>query len=1162
MSKKFTEYSQLNLSEVNKEVLKKWDENDVFSRSMTEREGCPSFVFYEGPPSANGMPGIHHVMARTIKDTFCRFKTMKGYQVKRKAGWDTHGLPVELGVEKALGITKEDIGKTISVAEYNRHCRTDVMKFTKEWTDLTHKMGYWVDLDNPYITYDNRYIETLWWLLKQLYAKGLLYKGYTIQPYSPAAGTGLSSHELNQPGCYRDVKDLTVVAQFKMKNPKPEMTGWGTPYFVAWTTTPWTLPSNTALCVGPKYTYVAVRTYNAYSGEKMTVVLAEDLLYTHFNKKAEGIALADYKPGDKLIPFEIVGRYKGTDLVGMEYEQLIPWVKPVEAAEDGTWHEASAKAFRVIPGDYVTTEDGTGIVHIAPTFGADDAFVARAAGIPSLFMITKKGETRPMVDLTGKFFLMSELDETFVSTCIDVEKYKEYEGRWVKNAYDPQFTIDGKYDEKAAQAAESLDVYLCMMLKQQGLAFKTEKHVHNYPHCWRTDKPVLYYPLDSWFIRSTACKERMMELNKTINWKPESTGTGRFGKWLENLNDWNLSRSRYWGTPLPVWRSEDGEEKCIGSLEELYAEVEKAVTAGVMECNPYKKAGFVPGVYTKENYDLIDLHRPYVDDIILVSPSGKPMKRETDLIDVWFDSGSMPYAQLHYPFENKELIDSRSYYPADFIAEGVDQTRGWFFTLHAIATMVFDSVAFKNVVSNGLVLDKNGNKMSKRLGNAVDPFGAIEKFGSDPLRWYMITNSSPWDNLKFDTDGVDEVRRKFFGTLYNTYSFFALYANVDGFTYAEPEVPVSERPEIDRWILSLLNSLVKDVDACYTDYEPTKAGRLITDFVNDNLSNWYVRLNRKRFWGSSMSADKLSAYQTLYVCLETVARLMAPIAPFYADRLYMDLTSVTGRDNVVSVHLANFPVADESLIDKELEARMQMAQDVTSMVLALRRKVNIKVRQPLQCIMVPVVDEEQRRHIEAVKDLIMSEVNVKELRFVEGDSGVLVKRVKCDFKKLGPKFGKQMKAVAAAVSGMTQEEIARLEREGSYTFTLDGAEAVVEAADVDIFSEDIPGWLVANEGRLTVALEVTVTDELRREGIARELVNRIQNIRKSSGFEITDKIDIVLSKNPNTDDAVTEYNTYICNQVLGNSLTLADEVADATELSFDDYSLMIKVTKL
>jgi isoleucine--tRNA ligase len=1162
MSKKFTEYSQLNLSEVNKEVLKKWDENDVFSRSMTEREGHPSFVFYEGPPSANGMPGIHHVMARTIKDTFCRFKTMKGFQVKRKAGWDTHGLPVELGVEKALGITKEDIGKTISVAEYNKHCRTDVMKFTKEWTDLTHKMGYWVDLENPYITYDNRYIETLWWLLKQLYGKGLLYKGYTIQPYSPAAGTGLSSHELNQPGCYRDVKDLTVVGQFKMKNPKPEMAEWGTPYFIAWTTTPWTLPSNTALCVGPKIDYVAVQTYNAYNGEKITVVLAKPLLYAHFNKKAEGMALEDYKPGDKLIPFKVVGEYKGTDLVGMEYEQLIPWVKPVETAEDGSWKEASDKAFRVIPGDYVTTEDGTGIVHIAPTFGADDANVARAAGIPSLFMINKKGETRPMVDLTGKFYLMDELDEIFVNECIDVEKYKEYQGRWVKNAYDPQFTVDGKYDEKAAQAAESLDVYICMMLKQSGLAFKMEKHVHNYPHCWRTDKPVLYYPLDSWFIRSTAAKDRMIELNKTINWKPESTGTGRFGKWLENLNDWNLSRSRYWGTPLPIWRSEEGEELCIGSVEELYNEIEKSVAAGFMAENPYKKLGFVPGEYSKENYDKIDLHRPYVDDIVLVSASGKPMKRESDLIDVWFDSGAMPYAQLHYPFENKEIVDNRSYYPADFIAEGVDQTRGWFFTLHAIATMVFDSVAYKNVISNGLVLDKNGNKMSKRLGNAVDPFGAIEKFGSDPLRWYMITNSSPWDNLKFDTDGVDEVRRKFFGTLYNTYSFFALYANVDGFTYAEADVPVAERPEIDRWILSLLNSLIKDVDACYNDYEPTKAGRLITDFVNDNLSNWYVRLNRKRFWGSSMSADKLSAYQTLYTCLETVAKLMAPIAPFYADRLYMDLISVTGRDNVVSVHLANFPVADESLINTELEARMQMAQDVTSMVLALRRKVNIKVRQPLQCIMIPVVDEDQKRHIEAVKDLIMSEVNVKEVRFVEGASGVLVKKVKCDFKKLGPKFGKQMKAVAAAVSEMSQEAIAELEKNGKYTFQLDGGEAVVEATDVEIFSEDIPGWLVANEGKLTVALEVTVTEELKREGIARELVNRIQNIRKSSGFEITDKINIVLSKNPDTDGAVNEYNTYICNQVLANSLTLADEVADGTELNFDDFSLYVKVTKL
>ncbi|WP_307758255.1 isoleucine--tRNA ligase [uncultured Mediterranea sp.] len=1159
---KFAEHSKFNLSEINKEVLKKWDENQVFAKSMTEREGCPSFVFFEGPPSANGMPGIHHVMARTIKDIFCRYKTMKGFQVKRKAGWDTHGLPVELGVEKALGITKEDIGKTISVADYNAACRKDVMKFTKEWEDLTHKMGYWVDMKDPYITYDNRYIDTLWWLLKQLYKKGLLYKGYTIQPYSPAAGTGLSSHELNQPGCYRDVKDLTVVGQFKMKNPKPEMAAWGTPYFIAWTTTPWTLPSNTALCVGPKIDYVAVQTYNGYTGEKMTVVLAKALLYTHFNKKAEDVALEDYKPGDKLIPFKVVGEYKGTDLVGMEYEQLIPWVKPTELDNEGNWQEASAKAFRVIPGDYVTTEDGTGIVHIAPTFGADDANVARAAGIPSLFMINKRGETRPMVDLTGKFYLLDELDEKFVAQCVDTEAYKEYQGRWVKNAYDPQFTVDGKYDEKAAQAAESLDFYICMMMKAANQAFKIEKHVHNYPHCWRTDKPVLYYPLDSWFIRSTACKERMMELNKTINWKPESTGTGRFGKWLENLNDWNLSRSRYWGTPLPIWRTEDGtEEKCIESVEELYNEIEKSVAAGLMTGNPYKEKGFVPGEYTKENYDKIDLHRPYVDDIILVSKDGKPMKRETDLIDVWFDSGSMPYAQIHYPFENKELLDSHQVYPADFIAEGVDQTRGWFFTLHAIATMVFDSVSYKAVISNGLVLDKNGNKMSKRLGNAVDPFSTIEKYGSDPLRWYMITNSSPWDNLKFDVEGVEEVRRKFFGTLYNTYSFFALYANVDGFEYKEADVPMEKRPEIDRWILSLLNTLVKNVDACYNDYEPTKAGRLISDFVNDNLSNWYVRLNRKRFWGGGMTEDKLSAYQTLYTCLETVAKLMAPIAPFYADMLYSDLIAVTGRDQVVSVHLAQFPVCDETLVNTELEARMQVAQDITSMVLALRRKVNIKVRQPLQCIMIPVVDEEQRAHIEAVKTLIMNEVNVKEIKFVDGAAGVLVKKVKCDFKKLGPKFGKQMKAVAAAVAEMSQEAIAELEKNGCYTFNLDGAEAVVEAADVEIFSEDIPGWLVANEGRLTVALEVTVTEELRREGVARELVNRIQNIRKSSGFEITDKINITLSKNTQTDDAVNEYKDYICNQVLATSLTLADEVQDGTELNFDDFSLFVKVEK-
>ena len=1140
MGKKFAEYSQFDLSKVNAEVLKKWDENQVFAKSMTEREGCPSFVFYEGPPSANGMPGIHHVMARSIKDIFCRYKTMKGFLVKRKAGWDTHGLPVELGVEKAMGITKEDIGKTISVADYNAACRKDVMKFTKEWEDLTHKMGYWVDMTDPYITYDNRYIETLWWLLKQLYTKGYLYKGYTIQPYSPAAGTGLSSHELNQPGCYRDVKDVTCVAQFKMKNPKPEMAEWGTPYFIAWTTTPWTLPSNTALCVGPKIDYVAVQSYNGYTGEKITVVLAKALLYTHFNKKAEDIALKDYKPGDKLIPFKIVGEYKGPDLVGMEYEQLIPWVNPGEGA------------FRVISGDYVTTEDGTGIVHIAPTFGADDAQVAKAAGVPPLQLINKKGELRPMVDLTGKFYKLDELDENFVKERVNVDLYKEYAGRFVKNAYDPNLTDQD----------ESLDVSLCMMMKANNQAFKIEKHVHNYPHCWRTDKPVLYYPLDSWFIRSTACKDRMIELNKTINWKPESTGTGRFGKWLENLNDWNLSRSRYWGTPLPIWRTEDNsEEICIGSVEELYNEIEKSVAAGFMKSNPYKDKGFVPGEYNGENYDKIDLHRPYVDDIILVSKDGKPMKREADLIDVWFDSGAMPYAQIHYPFENKELLDSHQVYPADFIAEGVDQTRGWFFTLLAIASMVFDTISYKAVISNGLVLDKNGNKMSKRLGNGVDPFSTIEKYGSDPLRWYMITNSSPWDNLKFDVDGIEEVRRKFFGTLYNTYSFFSLYANVDGFEYKEADVPMAERPEIDRWILSVLNTLVKEVDTCYSEYEPTKAGRLISDFVNDNLSNWYVRLNRKRFWGGEFTQDKLSAYQTLYTCLETVAKLMSPIAPFYADKLYMDLVTATGRDNVVSVHLAKFPEYKEEMIDKELEVRMQMAQDVTSMVLALRRKVNIKVRQPLQCIMIPVVDEEQRAHIEAVKALIMSEVNVKDIKFVDGAAGVLVKKVKCDFKKMGPKFGKQMKAVAAAVAEMSQDAIAELEKNGSYTLQLNGTDVLVEATDVEIFSEDIPGWLVANEGKLTVALDVTVTEELRREGIARELVNRIQNIRKSSGLEITDKIKITLSKNQQTDDAVNEYKDYICNQVLGTSLTLTDEVENGTELNFDDFSLYVSVVK-
>lgn len=1163
MTKKFTEYSKFDLSDVNKEILKKWQDGDVFHKSLEIREGHPSFVFYEGPPSANGMPGIHHVIARSIKDIFCRYKTMKGYLVRRKAGWDTHGLPVELGVEKALGITKEDIGKKISVDEYNASCRKEVMKYTREWTDLTQKMGYWVDLDNPYITYDNRYIETLWWLLKQLYNKGLLYKGYTIQPYSPAAGTGLSSHELNQPGCYRDVKDTTVVGQFKIKNPKSEMAQWGTPYFLAWTTTPWTLPSNTALCVGPKIDYVAVRTYNGYTGEKMTVVLAKALLYTQFNKKAEGLALEDYKPGDKLIPFKVVGEYKGPDLVGMEYEQLMPWVKPVELDEEtGAWKDASSKAFRVISGDYVTTEDGTGIVHIAPTFGADDAFVAKAAGIPSLFMINKKGETRPMVDLTGKFYLLDELDDKFVSECVNLELYKEYQGRWVKNAYDSQFTVDGKYDEKAAQAAETLDIYICMKMKQGNQAFKIEKHVHNYPHCWRTDKPVLYYPLDSWFIRSTACKDRMIELNKTINWKPESTGTGRFGKWLENLNDWNLSRSRYWGTPLPIWRSEEGEEKCIGSVEELYEEIEKSIKSGFMKSNPYKDWGFEPGVYSRDNYEKIDLHRPYVDDIILVSESGKPMKRETDLIDVWFDSGAMPYAQLHYPFENKELVDERTYYPADFIAEGVDQTRGWFFTLHAIATMIFDSVAYKNVVSNGLVLDKNGNKMSKRLGNAVDPFSTIDKYGSDPLRWYMITNASPWDNLKFDIEGVEEVRRKFFGTLYNTYSFFALYANVDGFDYSQPEVAWENRPEIDRWIISLLNTLVKDVDNYLNTYEPTRAGRAISDFVNDNLSNWYVRLNRRRFWGGGLTEDKLSAYQTLYICLETVAKLMAPIAPFYADKLFGDLIAVTGREHVASVHLSDFPVCHEELIDKDLEERMQMAQSISSMVLALRRKVNIKVRQPLQHLMIPVLDEHQRSALEAVKALVLNEVNVKEMRFVDNTEGILVKKIKPDFKKLGPRYGKIMKALAAAIQQMSQEDINAFEKAGTFTLKVDGVDAVIDRADVEIISEDIPGWLVANEGRLTVALDITVTEELKKEGLARELVNRIQNIRKSSGFDITDKVIIKIASATEMDGAIQSFREYISNQVLAKSIEITSEpIANATTLDFEDFTLDVLVVK-
>lgn len=1161
---KFKEYKGLDLAGLASDVLAEWDSDDTFHKSISTREGHPTFVFYEGPPSANGMPGIHHVMARTIKDVFCRYKTQQGYLVHRKAGWDTHGLPVELGVEKKLGITKEDIGKTISIEEYNRTCREAVMEFKGVWEKLTRQMGYWVNMDDPYITYDNKYIESLWWLLKQLYEKGLLYKGYTIQPYSPAAGTGLSTHELNQPGCYRDVKDTTVVAQFRIRNPKAEMTGWGTPYFLAWTTTPWTLPSNTALCVGPRIDYVAVRTYNPYTGEKQTVVLAKALLHAHFNRKAEGLALDAYKPGDKLVPYEVVAEYKGPELVGMEYEQLLPWVKPVEVDEQGEWHDASAKAFRVIPGDYVTTEDGTGIVHIAPTFGADDANVARAAGIPSLFMLNRKGETRPMVDLTGKFYLLDELDERFVRECVDVEAYREYEGRWVKNAYDPQFTVDGRYDEKAAQAAESLDIYICMRLKAEGKAFKIEKHVHNYPHCWRTDKPVLYYPLDSWFIRSTAAKERMIELNHTIRWKPESTGSGRFGKWLENLNDWNLSRSRFWGTPLPIWATEDRSEmKCIGSVEELMQEIGRSIAAGLMTENPYRN--FKVGDMSEENYSTrnIDLHRPYVDNIVLVSSKGEPMRREPDLIDVWFDSGAMPYAQLHYPFEHGGDY-FRSVYPADFIAEGVDQTRGWFFTLHAIATMLFDSVAFRNIISNGLVLDKNGNKMSKRLGNAVDPFEVLSTYGPDATRWYMISNSQPWDNLKFDRDGVDEVRRKFFGTLYNTYSFFALYANVDGFTGREEEVPVERRPEIDRWIISLLNTLVKNVTESLEGYDPTPAARAIQEFVGENLSNWYVRLNRKRFWGGEMTEDKLAAYQTLYTCLETVAMLAAPFAPFMMDRIFRDLNAVSGRHTESSVHLSTYPKADEALIDSSLEEMMSLAQQVSSMVLALRRKVSIKVRQPLTKILIPVLDPAMARHIAAVRNLILGEVNVKELELIEQTTGIITKRIKPNFKTLGPKYGKYMKQIAALTAQFSQERIAEIEAAPESVLEIDGQQIVVTPADFEITSEDMPGWLVASEGKLTVALDITLTDELRAEGVARELINRIQNIRKDSGFEVTDKIRVEIEQKELVAEAVARYADYIASQTLAvevkSSAEPQGESVVATDI--DEEPLRIAVTRI
>lgn len=1179
---KFTERDGLNLFGVNEEVLKEWDKNDLFHRSIDEREGCPSFVFFEGPPSANGHPGIHHVMARTIKDVFCRYKTMQGFQVKRKAGWDTHGLPVELGVEKELGITKEDIGKTISIEEYNAQCRRNVMKFTQEWTDLSHLMGYWVDMEHPYITYDNAYIESLWWLLSQLYQKGLLYKGYTIQPYSPAAGTGLSSHELNQPGCYRDVKDTTVTAQFRILNPTEDMKGWGEAYFLAWTTTPWTLPSNTALCVGPSFEYVTVRTYNPYTAEPITVVLSADRLSAYFKAEGAELPLEDYKAGDKVIPYRVVGSHKGHELEGMRYSQLMPWVKPTEKLSDTApdfvkeyaqanpdavfevghdkFVELEELGFRVILGDYVTTEDGTGIVHIAPTFGADDARVAKAAHIPSLFMITKGGETRPMVDLRGKYYVLDECDATFVDKCVDRKAYSRHEGDYVKNAYAPEFNKDGKYDEKAAAKAEDLNIVICLEMKQAGEAFKIEKHVHNYPHCWRTDKPILYYPLDSWFIRSTAVKERMIELNKTIRWKPESTGTGRFGKWLENLNDWNLSRSRYWGTPLPIWRNKDShEEICIGSVEQLYNEIEKSVKAGVMKSNPLKDNGFVPNDYSKNNYDKIDLHRPYVDNVVLVSETGKPMYRETDLIDVWFDSGSMPYAQLHYPFENKELLDKRVVYPADFIAEGVDQTRGWFFTLHAIATMVFDSVAFKAVISNGLVLDKNGNKMSKRLGNAVEPFGAIQKYGSDPLRWYMITNSSPWDNLKFDEDGVQEVARTYFGKLYQTYSFFAMYANVDGFDGKAAELPLEKRPEIDRWIISELNTLIKNVTEAFEDYEPTRAGRMISTFVIDNLSNWYVRLCRKRFWAGEMDDDKLSAYQTLYRCLFTVSKLMAPIAPFYADRLYGDLKAGSAENGCVSVHLSAFPKVEASEIDTTLEQRMELAQKVTSMVLSLRKKEHVIVRQPLQKICIPATDACQKENIEAMSQLILDEVNVKELEFVEGD--MLEKKVKCNFRVMGKKFGKLMKAVAAAVGALSQDAINELSVNGSVQVDVDGQTVEIVREDVEIVSEDIPGWTVANDGALTVALDLEITEELKNEGMAREIVKRIQAYRKSSGFEITDHIHVVLSHDDNLQKAVEAYHDYICSQVLADKLEFgAPESGE--ELDFEDFKISVDITKL
>ena len=1111
MKSNYKEYKQLNLTETANEIRKFWEEDNTFQKSLDNRDKDNAFVFYEGPPSANGTPGIHHVMARSIKDVVCRYQTLKGKHVVRKAGWDTHGLPVELGVEKKLGITKEDIGKKISVDDYNRACREEVMKYKDMWDDLTLKMGYWVNLDDPYITFTNDYIETLWFLLKDLYNKGLLYKGYTIQPYSPAAGTGLSSHELNMPGCYRDVKDLTCVALFKLKTNSRLPQCDSSTFAIAWTTTPWTLPSNTALCVGPNIDYVLLKTVHPYTEQPCQILMAKALVETMFKEAPV-----------------VIKEFKGSELVGIEYEQLIPWVNPGEGA------------FRIIPGDYVTTEDGTGIVHIAPTFGADDKRVALAAGIPPLQMIDKDGKPQPMVDRTGKFFRIEDLDSEFVKNCMDVEAYRPYAGQFVKNAYDPTKTEKDK----------SLDVDIVVMLKEEGKLFKSEKHTHNYPHCWRTDKPVLYYPLDSWFIKTTALKDRMIELNKTINWKPEATGSGRFGNWLENLVDWNLSRSRYWGTPLPIWRTEDGKEEiCIGSVEELRNEIEKSIKAGFMTENPY----------ASDDYTKFDLHRPYIDGVVLCSASGKKMFREPDLIDVWFDSGAMPYAQYHYMGKKGQL--GKDVFPADFIAEGVDQTRGWFFTLHAIATMCFDSVAYKNVISNGLVLDKNGNKMSKRLGNAVDPFGAIEKFGADAVRWYMLTNSQPWDNLKFDEAGVDEVRRKFFGTLYNTYAFFALYANIDRFDYKGKDLAINERPEIDRWILSELNSLILTVDEAYGSYEPTRGGRAIAEFVDAHLSNWYVRLSRRRFWKSEDNLDKLSAYQTLYTCLETVARLMSPIAPFFSEQLYRDLNNVTERNKAESVHLTDFPEANKSFIDKALEERMEMAQLVSSLVLSLRKKANIRVRQPLSKIMIPVKDENMKTQLEKVSHLIMSEVNIKEIEFLSADNNILVKNVKPNFKTLGKKYGKQMKQIQAYFTNMSQEEIHQFEKNNGTHLNIDGVDVELTLEDALISTQDIPGWAVTSQDDITVALDMTITDELMQEGLAREIVNRVQNLRKTGGFEVTDRIELLIEKNDKIDVAVEKYKDYICNETLA-TITKVDtlEGVEAEEL-VDGINVKLKIQK-